>query len=411
MSDPGHRGGSRARLFIVGTVAIDAIGIGVLAPIMPKLIEQLTGEGLSRAAVYGGWLTALFAGVQFFAAPVLGNLSDRFGRRRVLLPSLCAFSASYLLMGTAPAIGWLFVAQALAGVFGATFSTAAAYIADVTAPVERPKAFGLIGASFGVGLICGPLLGGFLSAYGIRVPFFAAAALALCNVAYGLFVLPESLPPAARRAFDWRRANPLGALLHMRSYQMVYGLLGGLFLLQFIGTSLPATWPYFTMERLRWTPTDISLSLALYGVLNIVIQGVLIGRFHALLGTTGTVYLALACTMVGYAGFAFADRSWVLFAFIVPTAVGFMAMPGLSGLVSGQVPADSQGELQGAIASLQSLAAVTGPLAMTRLFSVFAGPTAPVYFPGAPYLASTLLAAGSLTIILRATRRRRESGS
>jgi len=407
MSDLEPNPGGRARLFIVGTVAIDALGIGILAPIMPKLIEQLTGEGLARAAIYGGWLTALFAGVQFFASPILGNLSDRFGRRPVLLPSLFVFGVSYVLMGFAPSIGWLFVAQALAGVFGATFSTAGAYIADTTPPLERAKAFGLIGASFGAGLIFGPLLGGFLSAYGLRTPFFAAAALALVNVAYGLLVLPESLPPAQRRTFVWRRANPLGALLHMRNYQMVYGLLGAMLLMQFIGTSLPATWPYFTMHRLGWTPRDVSLSLALYGVLNIVIQGGLIGQFHKRLGTTGTVYLALVFTIIGYAGYAFADRSWILVAFIVPTSIGFMAGPGLAGLMSSQVPSNSQGELQGATASLQSLAAVIGPLAMTRLFSIFAGTQAPIYFPGAPYLASTLLAGGSLMLVLRATRRHR----
>jgi DHA1 family tetracycline resistance protein-like MFS transporter len=401
--------GGRARLFIIGTVAIDALGIGILAPIMPKLLEQLTGAGLARAAIYGGWLTALFASVQFFAAPILGNLSDRFGRRPVLLPSLFAFGASYVLMGIAPSIGWLFVAQALAGVFGATFSTAGAYIADVTEPLERAKAFGLIGAAFGAGFIFGPLLGGFLSAYGIRTPFFAAAALALLNVAYGLFVLPESLPPERRRPFVWRRANPLGALLHMRNYQMVYGLLGAMLLLQFIGTSLPATWPYFMMQKFGWTPADVSLSLALYGVLNIVIQGGLMGQLQTRLGTPGTVFLALGFTIVGYAGYAFGDRSWIVVAFIVPTAIGFMAGPGLSGLMSSQVPATSQGELQGAIGSLQSLAAVIAPIAMTRLFSIFAGEHAPVYFPGAPYIASMLLAAGSLLLVLRATRRHRQN--
>jgi len=395
----------RAHLFIAGTVAIDAIGIGILAPIMPKLIEELTGEGLSRAAVYGGWLTALFASVQFFVSPILGNLSDRFGRRPVLLPSLCAFGIAYLLMGLAPTISWFFVAQALAGAFGATFSTAGAYIADVTKPEERARYFGIIGASFGVGLIFGPLIGGFLSVYGIRMPFFAAAFLALCNVAYGLFVLPESLPPARRRSFEWRRANPVGALLHMRRYRMVFGLLGAMLLVQFIGVSLPATWPYFTMEKFGWTPADVSLSLALYGVLNIVIQGGLMGYINSRLGTVGTVYLALAATIIGYFGFAFGPHTWIVVAAIVPTAIGFMAMPGYSGLMSSQVPANAQGDLQGAIASLNSVAAVIAPLAMTRLFSIFSGADAPIYFPGAPFVAAMLLAASSFLLAMRAVRK------
>jgi DHA1 family tetracycline resistance protein-like MFS transporter len=346
--------------------------------------------------------------VQFFVSPILGNLSDRFGRRPVLLPSLCAFGVSYLLMGFAPTIAWLFVAQALAGAFGATFSTAGAYIADVTAPIDRARHFGVIGASFGVGLIFGPLIGGFLSTYGIRIPFFAAAAFALLNVAYGLFVLPESLPPERRRVFNWRRANPVGALLHMRSHQMVFALLGALLLMQFIGVSLPATWPYFTMEKFGWTPADVSLSLALYGVLNIIIQGGLMGFINARLGITGTVYLALTATIIGYFGFAFGPHSWIVIAFIVPTAIGFMAMPGFSGLMSSQIPANAQGDLQGAIASLSSLAAVIAPLAMTRLFSIFSRADAPVYFPGAPYIAAMLLAAGSLVLTLRAVRRAAE---
>jgi MFS transporter, DHA1 family, tetracycline resistance protein len=395
----------RAHLFIAVTVAIDAMGIGILAPITPKLIEELTGEGLARAAVYGGWLTALFASVQFFVSPILGNLSDRFGRRAVLLPSLCAFGVAYLLMGFAPTIAWFFIAQALAGAFGATFSTAGAYIADVTRPEERARYFGIIGASFGTGLIFGPLLGGALSVYGIRMPFFAAAAFSLLNVIYGLFVLPESLPAQHRRPFAWRRANPVGALVHMRSYPMVFGLLGALLLVQFIGTSLPATWPYFTMDKFGWTPADVSLSLALYGVLNIIIQGGLLGYISSRLGTTGTVYLALACTIVGYCGFALGSHAWIVVLSIVPTAVGFIAMPGFSGLMSSQMPANVQGDLQGAIASLNSVAAVIGPLCMTRLFSVFSEPGAPIYFPGAPYAASVVLAAGSFVLAWRAVRR------
>jgi DHA1 family tetracycline resistance protein-like MFS transporter len=406
MTDGASRASSRrnALVFITITVAIDATGIGLLAPIMPTLIERLTGQGLAAAAIYGGWLTALFSLVQFFAQPVLGNLSDRFGRRPVLLISLFAFALNYLLMGFAPSILWLFVAQGLAGIFGATLSTAGAFIADVSDARHRARNFGLIGAAFGVGLVIGPMIGGLLVGFGARVPFFTAAGLALANVCYGLLILPESLGLEHRRPFFLRRANPAGALAQMRRRPLVFALLQVMLLMQIAGVTLPATWPYFTMQKFGWSAREVGYSLGLYGMLNIVIQGWLIGRIVGSLGNRRTVYFGLTLTLAGYLGFAFADRSWLLCLSILPTAIGFITGPALSSIMSAEVAADAQGELQGAIASLNSLAATIAPLVMTRLFSAFSAPAAALYFPGAPYLAVAVLVSAAFALLVRALR-------
>lgn len=383
------------------TVALDAIGIGLLIPILPKLIEELSHGGLAQAAVYGGWLTALFAAVQFFAAPVLGNLSDRFGRRPVLLTSLSAFGLSYLLMASAPTLGWLFCAQALAGMFSATPSTAGAYISDVATPEDRVRHFGYLGAAFGLGIIVGPTVSGLLAGFGTRVPFLAASGLAILNFCYGLLVLPESLPPERRRAFSWERAHPLGALRSLRRYSMVTGLLGSLLLLQIALQTIPATWPYFTMESFGWTTRDVGYSLGLYGIASIVVQGGLIKRINGWLGGRFTACLGISCLIVSYLGLALATKSWMAVVSIPLTVMGFMTGPSLVSAMSAVVRADGQGELQGVIASVNSLAAILTPLIMPRIFSAFSAHDAPVYFPGAPYLAGVLLAAAAMRVVLR----------
>lgn len=397
----------RALVFIVITVAIDAIGIGIIVPVLPQLFMDLTGSGIAEAAIYGGWLTALFGAAQFFATPILGNLGDRFGRRPVLLLSLTAFGIDYVITGFAPTIVWLFATRLLAGIFGATYSIANAYIADVTDPRDRARYFGLLGAAFGFGFIIGPSLGGVLGEYGSRVPFFAAAGLALLNVLYGIFILPESLPLEHRRPFSLRRANPIGAIAQLRHLPSLLGLFGVMFLLQIAGSTIPATWPFYTMLKLGWTSGDVGYSLAAYGALNIVIQGWLLGKATRRLGETRTIYLGLCFSTISYLGFAFADQSFTMLAWIVPSSIGFLAGPALTSTMSRNVAKDAQGELHGALASTYSLTSVFTPLLMTQIFSSFSAADAAFRFPGAPYLLAAILAAAGLCCLMFLLREKR----
>ena len=398
--DSGHTQ-RNALIFLLITVMIDSIGIGVIVPVLPTLVSELGHTDLAGAAVIGGWLTAVFAVAQFFAMPLLGNLSDRFGRRPVLLVSLLSFGVDYLVSGLAPTIGWLFATRVLAGVFGATQSTASAYIADVSDPRHRARYFGYVGAAFGVGFIVGPMLGGMLGAYGPRIPFFVAAALALANAVYGYFVLPESLKLTSRRRFSLKRANPFGAFMQMRRYTFLIGLLAALLFVNLATMTLPATWPFFTMLKFRWSEAQVGYSLAAFGVLSIVVQGGLLSIMSRRIGDKWTAYIGLGFGVVGLLGFAFADRSWLAAAFIIPTSMGFLAGPSLISIMSNEVPADSQGELQGTIASLFSLASILTPIVMTQLFSYFSGPHAPVHFPGIPYLAGAILSVMGLVGVVR----------
>jgi DHA1 family tetracycline resistance protein-like MFS transporter len=394
-----------AIVFILFTIALDATGIGILIPIVPKLVEQLGGVGLERAAIFGGWLTALFAIVQFFAGPVLGGLSDHFGRRPVLLASLAAFGTSYVLMGFAPTLAWLFVAQALAGLFGATPGTAAAYIADSTRPEQRARLFGAMGAAFGVGLVIGPVLGGLLSEFGTRVPFFVAASLCLGNVLFGIFVLPESLAAASRRPFHWSRAHPVGAFLELRKYPGVTRLMTGVLIMQVVIQTLPTTWPYYTMHKLEWTPRMVGYSLGVYGITNILVQSFLTGRIAAWLGNLKMAEFGFLAIALGYVGFAFSGHTVLMFACIPLTVLGFVTQPALVSLMSATVGPTAQGSLQGMVASATSLAAMGTPLVMPALFSRFAASDAPLYFPGAPYLLAAALATVGSLIVLRGARR------
>jgi len=382
----------RALLFILLAVALDSMGMGILAPVTPELILKLSGVGLAQAAVYGGWLTAAFAAMQFLAGPMLGSLSDRLGRRPVLLVSLTAFGLSYVLMGLAPTLAWLFGAQLLTGLFGATPATAGAYIADVTPPAERARHFGSLAAAFGTGLIVGPAAGGLLAEHGIRVPFFAAAALSIATVIYGAFALPESLRPELRRPFSWQRANPVGAIGALRRRAAVGLLLAAVFLQRVSTTTLPATWPYFTMQEYAWTPRQIGYSLAIFGVATVLFQVGVLRRLDAHLGTRRTAILGLSAAAVGFVGFAFLRGIWIVATCIPLTTLGFMAGPALAGMLSVRISADAQGMLQGVMASINGVAVVLTPLVMPWIFSVFSDGRAPLVFPGAPYVLGAALA-------------------
>ncbi len=377
--------------FIFITLLIDITGFGLIIPVMPKLIEQLLGvSSISLASQYGGWLTFAYAFMQFIFAPVMGNLSDRYGRRPVLLFSLFGFGIDYLFLSFAPSIAWLFVGRLIAGITGASFTTASAYIADISTPENRAQNFGMIGAAFGLGFIIGPLIGGLLGELGPRVPFIVAACLALANWLYGYFVLPESLDKEHRRQFEWRRANPLGSLLQLKKYPGVAGLIVSLVLVYLAAHAVQSNWSFFNIEKFQWTPKMIGISLGVVGLLVGVVQGGLIRIVNPRLGNEKSVYIGLGLYALGLLLFAFASQSWMMFVFLIPYCLGGIAGPALQSIISGHVPPNEQGELQGALTSLMSATSIIGPLMMTNLFAYFTGPKAPVYFPGAAFLLGSL---------------------
>lgn len=394
-----------ALMFIFITILIDVIGIGIIIPVLPKLITELTGGGMSEAARYGGWLMFAYAIMQFIFAPIIGGLSDRYGRRPVLLLSLFGLGIDYLFLAFAPTIGWLFVGRLLAGISGASFTTASAYIADVSPLEKRAQNFGLIGAAFGLGFIIGPVLGGLLGQFGSRAPFFASAALALLNWLYGYFILPESLSQENRRAFDWKRANPVGSLLQMRRYPVIIGLIGSLLCLYIAGHSSQSTWSYYTMEKFGWNEKWVGYSLGFVGLTIGLVQGLLTRVIIPKLGAVRSVFIGLSLSVIGYVCFALATQGWMMFALMIPFALGGIAGPSLQGIISGQVPPNEQGELQGALTGLISATSIVGPLLMTNLFSWFTTPDAPVYFPGAPFMMGAILTVLGMILAIRPLRK------
>ncbi len=387
--------------FIFVTLLIDTTGIGIIVPVVPRLIVELIHGDLSEASRYGGWLMFTYSAMQLLFSPVMGNLSDHFGRRPVLLASLFGLGVDFLVLALSPTVVWLFAARLFSGIFGASFTTGSAYIADISPPERRAQNFGMVGVAFGVGFMLGPVIGGVLGQYGSRVPFFAAAGLSLINCLYGYFVLPESLKPENRRRFEWKRANPIGSLGRLRKYPVVAGLLGSLTFLYIAAFAVQSTWTYFTMERFNWDSAMVGYSLGLVGLMTAIVQGGLIRAVIPALGHKHAAYLGLSLYGVGFVLFAFASQSWMIFAFLVPYCLGGIAGPALQGIISTQVPADEQGQLQGGVTSLMSLTAIISPVIMTHLFSYFTSQNAVVYFPGAPFLASALLIGLSLAFAVR----------
>jgi MFS transporter, DHA1 family, tetracycline resistance protein len=388
--------------FILVTILIDTIGFGVIIPVLPGLIMELTHGTTSQAARIGGWLLFAFAVVQFLCAPVVGGLSDRYGRRPVLLGSLLGFCLDYIFLAVAPTIGWLFVGRVIAGMMGASFTTAAAYIADISTPEKRGQNFGMIGAAFGLGFIIGPALGGFLGTFGTRVPFMAAAGFSFLNFLYGLFILPESLPKENRRPFDWKRANPVGALLNLRRYPIVLGLVASLVLIYLAAHAVQSNWAYYTIEKFQWSSATIGASLAVVGLLVAIVQGGLIRIIIPAWGQKMSLYIGLALYSLGFLLFALATESWMMFAFLIPYCLGGIAGPAIQGIISSQVPANEQGELQGALTSLMSVTSIFGPLLMAQLFGYFTSKNTILYLPGAPMLMGFLLTMSSLFLAMRA---------
>jgi DHA1 family tetracycline resistance protein-like MFS transporter len=380
-----------ALAFIFVTMLVDTIGLGIIIPVTPAIIKQLTGQELSGAAGWSGWLMFVFALMQFLCAPAIGNLSDRYGRRPVLIISLLALAVDYAITGWAPTIAWLFLGRFLSGVAGAAYPTVNAYIADVSPPEKRAANFGLTGAAFGIGFILGPAIGGVIgSEWGPRAPFYAAAAITLANALFGLIVLKESLPPERRRTFELWRANPAGSLHALRRFPAMYGLIGVSVMLQLAHDALPATWTYYTMLRFGWGPKDVGLSLVAVGALTAVSFGVLPRLVVPRIGETRAVFVGLFFAGVGYAGYAFSSAPWMLYSWMVVWALGGVGGPALSAIMSKSVPADEQGELMGARASVDSITSVVAPLLMTGLFKYFTSGHAFVYFAGASFAAAAL---------------------
>ncbi len=400
MSDAKQPFASRYALaFVFVTMLVDTIGLGVIIPVTPAIIKQLTGQELSGAASWGGWLMFVYALMQFLCAPLIGNLSDRFGRRPVLILSLVALAIDYAITGLAPTITWLFIGRFLSGTAGAAYPTVNAYIADVSPPEKRAANFGLTGAAFGIGFILGPALGGLIGDHwGARAPFFVAGGIALANALFGLLVLKESLPPERRRKFELWRANPVGSLKALRRFPMLLGLICVTILAQLAHDSLPATWSYYTMLKFHWTPADVGYSLMAVGALTAVSFGVLPRLIVPRVGETNAVYIGFAFSALGYAGYAFSGAPWMMYGWMVVWALGGIGGPALNAIMSNAVPPDEQGELQGALGSANSVVSIVAPILLTSLFAYFTSNHAFVYFAGAAFLTAALCELGALGV-------------
>lgn len=395
-----------ALTFVLITVLIDMIGLGIIIPVLPRLIEDVAHVDIAQASVIGGWLFVAYSAMQFVFGPILGNLSDAHGRRPVLLISIGGLGIDYLLTAFAPTIAWLFLGRLIAGICGASYSAANAFIADITRPEERAKAFGMIGAAFGIGFALGPALGGLLAEFGTRAPFFAAATLSIANLVYGYFVLPETLPPEKRRPFALSRANPLGTLIAFRHHPFLLGA-GAVLFLHFLANNVyPAIWAYYTIYRYGWSEFDVGLSLAAFGVITGVVQGGLVGGIIHRLGEWRTAAICLALEAAVLVAYGLASKGWMIYALLGFSSLAGIAMPAINAMMSHQVGDDEQGELQGAISGLMGITAILSPLMATQLFGLFAGKGAVIELPGAPFFAAAIIAALALLAFLAVPEKR-----
>lgn len=376
--------------FIFITMLIDIIGIGIIIPVIPKLLQELNQSNVSEAAKLGGWLAFAYAATQFIFAPIMGNLSDKFGRRPVLLLSMLAFAFDYLMLALSTNIYYLFLARIVAGITGASISTAMAYMADVSTPKEKAKNFGLIGAAFGIGFVIGPVIGGLLGQYGSRVPFYAASILCLLNFIYGYFVLPESLPQDKRRNFEWKTANPVGALFRLKKYPKITSLIAAMFCMYFANHSVNGNWGFYTIYRYQWDEKMIGISLGVVGVLTALVQGVLTRYLNPIIGNSKSILWGFSFYLIGYSLFAVAEEAWMIFVFLLPFCLGGISGPALQSEITNHIPANEQGQIQGTLASLNSATAILGPVIMTNIFYYFTKESAPFIFPGAPFILAAI---------------------
>ncbi len=394
-------------IFILITVVIDSMGIGLIMPVMPDLIQEVEGQGIGAAAVWGGILATIFAAMQFLFGPTVGNLSDRYGRRPVLIISLVIMAFDYVLMALAHTIWLLIIGRIIGGITAATQSTSAAYMADISKPEEKAANFGLIGAAFGVGFVLGPLLGGVLAEFGTRAPFWAAAALAAANAIFGYYVLPETVTDRIRRPLEWRRANPLGAFKNI-------GALPGLkrlMLITFVYTVAffvyPGVWAYFGAERFGWGPGMIGLSLAVFGIGIAIVQGLLIKPILNWIGERNAVIAGLSIDVAAFVLLGFVTQGWIALALTPLTALGSIAGPALQGIMSRTAADDQQGELQGTVTSINAVATIVAPLLVTQTFWYFTAAENTIYLPGAPFLLSAVLTIGCIVVFVQTPRPKR----
>jgi MFS transporter, DHA1 family, tetracycline resistance protein len=379
--------------FIFITLLLDVIGFGIIIPVMPTLIAQLKGISITETSKYGGYLLSSFAVAQFIFSPIMGALSDKYGRRPVLLISLAGLSIDYLLLAFAPTYAWLIVGRILAGITGASFTTATAYIADVSNDSNRAKNFGMIGAAFGLGFVLGPIIGGLLGQYNPKWPFYASAVLCLLNLLYGIFILPESLSKENRRNINITKINPINTVLKLGKYENIGWLMLAFFFLYFGSNAVQSNWSYYTQYVFNWSSSQIGLSLGLVGVLVGLVQAVFVKKAISIFGENKTVYIGFTLYAVGMFLFAIATQGWMMLLFLIPYCAGGISGPAIQSIMSARVPSSEQGELQGGLTSLQSLTTIFGPLVMTGIFDHVITPGNKFNFVGSPFLLGGILMA------------------
>jgi MFS transporter, DHA1 family, tetracycline resistance protein len=403
-SNPAPAGASRAAFaFIFITVLLDMMAVGVIVPVFPALVVAFKGGDTAGGATIFGLFATVWAVMQFFCSPILGSLSDRFGRRKVVLLSNLGLGLDYLLMAVAPSLAWLFVGRVISGITSSSFGTAGAYVADVTPPDERAKKFGLLGVAFGLGFILGPLVGALLGTVSVRAPFWGAAVLSLANAAYGFFILPESLPLERRTPFNWRRANPIGSFQLLRSHPRLPALGSAFFLAILAHDSMPITFVLYTTHRYQWSQKTIGLVLALVGLLSIVVQGGLVGRIVAAIGERRSLAIGLGAGAAGMMIFALAPTGGVFLLGIALTALYGLTHPSLQSVMTRAVGHSQQGQLQGANGSINGVAAIIAPVLFTQAFALAIGRFRALHQPGAPFLVAAVLLVAALAVAWRAT--------
>jgi DHA1 family tetracycline resistance protein-like MFS transporter len=391
--------------FIFITILIDCIGFGIIIPVLPNLIKELSGKSLAAASEYGGLLLVAYSIAQFIFSPIVGGLSDKYGRRPILLISLLGLGIDYIFLSFAPTLGWLFVGRVIAGITGASFTTAMAYIADISTPEKKAQNFGMVGVAFGIGFIIGPLIGGLFSNMGLRVPFMISAGLALLNWLYGYFILPESLKKENRREFSWKRANPIGSMVSVAKYPTIIGLVVALLLLFIASHSVQSNWGYYVIEKFNWNSSMIGYSLSIVGVAVAIVQGGLIRIVIPKIGNKKAIILGLILYIIGFTCFAFAPNGLMMMIFILPYCLAGIGNPAMQTIISNQVPANAQGEIQGIVTSMQSAGAILGPFSMAYIFAHFIIKDTGIYFPGAPFIFSVVLTLISLIITITTLRK------
>lgn len=387
-----------AIIFIFFTLLIDVIGFGIIIPVLPRLLAELKSIPINEASRYGGYLLFAFALAQFLFSPLVGSLSDKYGRRPILLISLLGFGVDYIILAFAPSYEWLLIGRIIAGITGASFTTASAYIADISTDEDRSKNFGMIGAAFGLGFIIGPLLGGILGHYGLRWPFYAAATLSFCNFLYGFFILPESLPVEKRRNFVWVKANPVNTLIKLSNYKGIGWFLIAFFLLHVGSHAVQSNWGYFTMYKFQWDEAMVGYSLAAVGLLVGLVQAVFAQLVAKSIGVNNSVILGFGLYTIGMFLFAMARSTEWMFIFLIPYCAGGIAMPNMQSIIVKSVAENEQGELQGGLTSLMSVSTIIGPLMMTSVFYYFTHSGAPFQFAGASFVLGGIFMAISFII-------------